>query len=143
MAREMTRGEIDELLASQFVVRLGCHAGGDIYVVPVAYAWDGSAIVAFSYEGRKLTMMRTAPAVCVEVDAVVHFGSWRSVIGWGVFEELSGDERERAKAILASRLTPLLQDDESRTRMSRAMADDPSPVVFRIHLDRVSGRIEQ
>lgn len=138
----MNRGEIDELLSRQFVLRLGCHAGGEIYVVPVAYAWDGAAIFAFSYDGRKLSAMRSDPDVCVEVDSVEHFGSWRSVIGWGRFEELEGDERARAKEVLASRFAPHLKDPESRKRLARAMADDPPPVLFRVLLTKVTGRIE-
>lgn len=142
MAREMSRGEIDELLTEQFVLRLGCRDRGEIYVVPVAYAWDGATIFAFSYDGRKLAAMRSDPDVCVEVDSVEHFGSWRSVIGWGTFEELEGDERARAKQLLASRFTPHLRDSESRNRLARAMADDPPPVVFRVVLDAITGRIE-
>lgn len=142
MAREMTRGEIDALLSEQFVVRLGCRAGDETYVVPVAYAWDGSAIVAFSYEGRKLAAMRSHPRVCVEIDSVEHFGNWRSVIGWGTFEELEGDERHRAKQLLAARFAPHLRDPESRMRLDHAMADDPPPIVFRIVLDEMTGRSE-
>lgn len=144
MSREMSRDEIDELLAGQFVIRLGCRDGADVYVVPLAYAWDRDedAVVAFSYEGRKLSAMRSDPRVCLELDAVEHFGKWQSVIAWGEFEELDGTERVRAKELLAARLSPHVRDEVSRSRMARAMADDPAPVVFRIRLGTVSGRAE-
>ncbi len=143
MAREMSRGEIDELLSGQFVVRLGCHEEHQSYVVPVACAWDGEAVVGFSYEGRKLTAMRRNRRVCVEADEVEHFGKWRSVIGWGQFEELAGEARDRAKELLASHLTPHVEDEESRRRLASAMRDDPAPVVFRIRLDEMTGRAEE
>ena len=142
MAREMTRDEIEELLSEQFVVRLGCTREEEIFVVPVAYAWDGTSILAFSYEGRKLEMMRAEPHVCIEIDDVEHFGRWRSVIGWGRFEVLEGDERRQAKEALARRLEPVIRDSRSRSRLERGMADDPPPTVFRIRLDTMTGRIE-
>ena len=38
MVRELEREEVDELLRTQVVGRVGCHAGGETYVVPVIYA---------------------------------------------------------------------------------------------------------
>lgn len=144
MSREMSRDEIDELLDGQFVIRLGCRDGEEVYVVPIAYAWDrdADAIVAFSYEGRKLSAMRSDPRVCLELDAVEHFGSWRSVVAWGEFEELEGIDRVGARELLAERFAPHLKDETSRSRLARAMADDPPPVVFRIRLGQVTGRSE-
>ncbi|MDX1582138.1 MAG: pyridoxamine 5'-phosphate oxidase family protein [Thermoanaerobaculia bacterium] len=142
MAREMRSDEIDELLDEQYVARLGCRSGDEIYVVPVAYARDGRAIHVFSYEGRKLEMMRREPRVCVEIDDIEHFGRWRSVIGWGKFEELAGEDRARAKALLARRLEPEIFDSISKKRLEAAMADDPAPVVFRIRLETITGRAE-
>lgn len=142
MAREMSPDEVERLLAEQFVVRIGCTRNDEIFVVPVAYAWDGNSILAFSYEGRKLEMMRAEPEVCIEIDDVVHFGKWRSVVAWGKFEELKGEERANAKELLARRLDPEIRESLSRTRLDRAMADDPPPVVFRITLETITGRVE-
>jgi nitroimidazol reductase NimA-like FMN-containing flavoprotein (pyridoxamine 5'-phosphate oxidase superfamily) len=38
MIEHLDRAEIDDLLRAQVVGRVGCHAGGLTYVVPVIYA---------------------------------------------------------------------------------------------------------
>jgi len=91
--RELNPDEIVEFLRAQRIARLGCHAGGETYVVPVIYAYDDGAIVTVTQEGRKVTMLRENPRVCVEVDEydTDGRGSWRSVIAYGGAEELAGD----------------------------------------------------
>src|SRR4029078_13459162 len=51
--RELSRGEIDEFLRGQRIARLGCHADGVTYVVPLIYAYDDGAGVGVAAEGRK------------------------------------------------------------------------------------------
>ena len=98
LVRELDRDEIEEFLLSQRIARLGCHAGGETYVVPVIYAYGDGALVTVTQEGRKVAMLRENPRVCVEVDEydTDGRGSWRSVIGYGNAEELAGDAIEDA-----------------------------------------------
>jgi uncharacterized protein len=142
MAREMTAEEVDQLIAAETVARIGCSAGDEIYVVPVAYAKWRDAIYVFSHEGRKLRMMRQNPRVCVEIDTVAHLGSWRSVIAWGRFEELSDHDAERGAAIISERLASFATDPESRRRLDEALGTQPRPVVYRIVIERATGRAE-
>ena len=65
----LDRHEIDDFLERELVGRIGCHADGVTYVVPIIYAYDGVAFHAHTIEGRKLRMMRTNPRVCFEVDS--------------------------------------------------------------------------
>ena len=96
--RELSRDEIEDFLRGQRIARLGCHADGQTYVVPVIYAYEDGAVVTVTTEGRKVAMLRENPRVCVEVDEydADAKGSWRSVIAQGTSEELSGDEIEPA-----------------------------------------------
>src|SRR5689334_15533829 len=96
--------DIERILHSETVGRIGCHADGRTYVVPITYAYDGTAIYGHSAEGLKLRMMRANPRVCFEVEQVDDLANWRSVIAWTTFEELHGAEAERAMQLLASRL---------------------------------------
>jgi uncharacterized protein len=133
---ELGRAEIDDLLRSQSVGRIGCHADGLTYVVPVIYAYDGKGFYAYSLEGQKIRMMRANPRVCFEVDEYDGRGSWRSAIVQGTYEELEGDGAERALALLTERFAErsATSEDERRRR------GNGSAVAFRIRLDEVTGR---
>jgi len=134
--RELNPDEIVEFLRAQRIARLGCHAGGETYVVPVIYAYDDGAIVTVTQEGRKVTMLRENPRVCVEVDEydTDGRGSWRSVIAYGGAEELAGDEIEGALAVLRERFARAAGREASPRPLS------PGTVVLRIRLETMSGR---
>jgi nitroimidazol reductase NimA-like FMN-containing flavoprotein (pyridoxamine 5'-phosphate oxidase superfamily) len=134
--RELSSREIDEFLRSQRIARLGCHADGVTYVVPLIYAYEDESVIAVTTEGRKTTMLRENPRVCVEVDEYDsdRTGSWRSVIAHGTYEELSGDAIEPALALMRERFA----HTAGRTAEPRALG--PGVVVLRIHLDQISGR---
>jgi len=134
--RELSRGEIEEFLRGQRIARLGCHAAGITYVVPLIYAYEDGAVVAVTTEGRKTAMLREDPRVCVEIDEYDFDGkgSWRSVIAYGMYEELSGDAIEDALALLRERFA------RAAGRAAEPRQLGPNAVVLRIELDDVSGR---
>jgi len=134
--RELSRGEIDAFLLDQRIARLGCHADGVTYVVPLIYAYEDGAVVAVTTEGRKTAMLRENPAVCVEVDEydADGKGSWRSVIGHGRYEELAGDAIEPALGLLRERFA------RTAGRAAEPRPLGPGVVVLRIALDELSGR---
>lgn len=134
--RELAPAEIDEFLRGQRIARLGCHARGETYVVPVIYAYDGAAIVSVTQEGRKVAMLRENPRVCVEVDEydTDGHGSWRSVIAYGNAEELAGEDIEDALGLLRERFARAA----GREAGSRPLS--PGTVVLRIRLETLSGR---
>ncbi len=134
--RELDRAEIEDFLREQRIARLGCHAGGETYVVPVIYAYDGGAVVTVTQEGRKVEMLRENPRVCVEIDEydTDGRGSWRSVIAYGAAEELAGEEIQGALAILRERFA------RAAGREAEPRPLSPGTVVLRICLDELSGR---
>lgn len=136
MIAELDRAEIDELLHAQVVGRIGCHAEGLTYVVPVIYAYDGEGLYAYSLEGTKIRMMRANPRVCFEVDEYEPSGSWRSAIVQGTYEELEGDEARRALALLTDRFAERAATSEGERRRR----GNGTPVAFRIRVDEVTGR---
>jgi uncharacterized protein len=143
----LSEAQIEELLRSEVVGRIGCWAEGKVYVVPIVYVYDGQAIYAHTGEGLKLRMLRANPQVCFEVDHVESLTNWQSVIAWGWFEELCGAEAERAVDLLAERIKPLVGEREGQPSHSqadgvgeRAIALEWRPVVFRIRLTERTGR---
>ena len=142
MSRVMEDGEIEAFIRREVVARIGCHADGTTYVVPVAYAYHDGELYGFSHEGMKLDMLRRNPTVCVEIDQVEHLGSWTSVIAWGEFAELEGEEADAGAALAAKRLGSLVSDAESRRRIEEALRKEPVPVIYRIRLGKRTGRVE-
>jgi len=134
--RELSRGEIEEFLLGQRIARLGCHADGVTYVVPLIYAYDDGAVVAVTTEGRKTAILRENPRVCVEVDEydADGKGSWRSVIAYGTYEELAGDAIEPALALMRERF------ERTAGRAAEPRPLGANVVVLRIPLDEISGR---
>lgn len=145
MLGEMTNGQIDQVLAAAAVGRIGCHADGKTYVVPVAFAFDGQHIYAHSRNGLKIAMMRKNPNVCFEVEVIENMRNWRCVIVTGVFEELKTTPLQlKAFKVLTDRLSPM-----TTSRAARPPAQPPPgekkmrPVFFRISIAEKSGRFEK
>jgi nitroimidazol reductase NimA-like FMN-containing flavoprotein (pyridoxamine 5'-phosphate oxidase superfamily) len=132
---ELSRAEIDELLRAQAVGRIGCHADGLTYVVPVIYAYDGECVHVATVEGQKVRMMRSNPDVCFEVDDYAGPGRWRSAILHGTYEEAAGEEREATLAVLKERFA---QPGSPGAR--RPEAHDRQSVCFRIRVREATGR---
>ena len=45
MLGELTEKEIEEVLTTNVVGRIGCSSGQRIYVVPVTYVYDGESVI--------------------------------------------------------------------------------------------------
>lgn len=140
--------EIDQLLHSQIIGRIGCHSDDVTYVVPVSYAYDGKYLYGYSEEGMKLNMMRKNPEVCFQTDTLPHMDRWRSVVCWGRFEELTSEE-ERRTAVhhLMSRIYPIVAS--KRVKLSdewpfhSSDMTDIKGVLYRIELTKKTGKYEQ
>jgi nitroimidazol reductase NimA-like FMN-containing flavoprotein (pyridoxamine 5'-phosphate oxidase superfamily) len=142
MLGELTPEEIDGVLRSEAIGRIGCYAFGRPYVVPITYAFDGVAVYGHSREGLKLRMMRSHPAVCFEVDRFESVSSWRSVIALGTFSELESSEAEIAMQLLRRRLAPLVPSATS-VPDGRLHSSGLPWSVFRILLGERTGRFER
>ena len=127
MLGELTPEEIDEMLRSEAIGRIGCYAFGRPYVVPITFAYDGVAVYGHSREGLKLRMMRSHPSVCFEVDRMEGLSDWRSVIAMGTFSELQATQAETAMELLRRRIGPLVPSATSTRMDSRTPRGCPGP----------------
>src|SRR5436190_15863018 len=101
MLGTLTLLQIEEVIKGQIVGRIGCHADGLTYVVPVSYAYDGDYIYSRTFEGMKINMMRRNPDVCFEAEDTKSLSKWRSVVAWGSYEELpEGLQRKEVVRVL-------------------------------------------
>ena len=148
MLGELAPAEIEQLLRTEWVARLGLHASRLTYVVPISYVYDGQAVIGHTGDGLKLEMLRANPKVCVEVDQVENLGNWRSVIAWGRFEELTGHAAADGLEQLMTRFAPMMTSpDTTPSHGAHPVAQHGTgPMhgcVFRIVLEEKSGRFEQ
>jgi hypothetical protein len=143
---ELNDREIDIVLHEEKLGRIGCHSRGLTYVVPVSYVFDGSNVYVLSAEGMKVQMMRENPRVCFEVEQIAHWTKWKTVLAWGTFVELEGEEAEAAKMLLRSRLTPLIEFESKLAEQEHprlpGIADRPT-TIYRIALEERTGRFER
>ena len=136
MVDNMDSQEIQRLLHSARVARLGCIAHGDPYVVPINYEFRDGAIYGHSLPGLKISALRENPRACVQVDEIETGLRWKSALAFGNYEELT-DVAERHEA-----LTRLLDRYPMMTPVEwRAVhdADTQDIIVFRINIDRMTG----
>ena len=148
MLGELTAQEIEELLRYEVTGRIGCHADGRTYVVPITYAYEKGYVYCHSAEGLKLRMMRKNPTVCFEVDRVQDVGNWKSVIATGRFEELSGRDVIAAMDVLISRFGEMAAPAHPSFVLRSSDAEPPRAdgrtiVLYRIHLAEKTGRFEK
>lgn len=142
MLGDLNKREIIDLLERQLIGRLGCHADDETYVVPVNYIFRNNAIYAHTGNGKKLEMMRKNPKVCFQVDEIQDTFRWKSVIVWGIFEELTGEERQQAMQGIIHRIMPLTDNKTQHSSHGIATEKHDSLVVFKIPLIEGTGRFE-
>ena len=150
MIGNLSDAEIDQLLLRETTGRIGCHAEGRTYVVPITYVYEAGTVYGNSQEGMKTRLMRRNPQVCFEVDQVEDLANWRSVIAWGRFEELQGAEAVRAMDIWISRFAGLVVSETSHPSFVIRRVDPESRrddgrgvVLFGIRLTEKTGRFEK
>ncbi len=147
MFGQLNEEQIEQLLQRQYVGRIGCTANHVVYVVPVGYAYDGTSVYAHSLEGMKITMMRENPEVCFEVDDTSDISNWQSVIGWGTFEELAGEERVEAIKLLAFKNIPVVASKTAKLLPEYPFYpsdfNEMEGIVYQIKLNKKTGRFEK
>ncbi len=146
MFTTLTSEQIEDLIHSQVVGRIGCHADDLTYVVPISYAYDGVCIYGRTFEGKKLNMLRKNPKVCFQVDNTRDLSNWQSAICWGEFEEIKEQAgRHLAIGLLQNRHIPLVHSQTMQLAQDSPFAsdDDSIPgVLFRIRIQEKSGMAE-
>jgi nitroimidazol reductase NimA-like FMN-containing flavoprotein (pyridoxamine 5'-phosphate oxidase superfamily) len=154
MIGDLNRAEMERVLRTEAVGHLACCPDGRPYVVPIAYAYHEGCIYAHSGLGMKVEAMREQPEVCFQVEHIDNVAEWKSVIAWGRYEELDGEEADNALHLLVGRLSPLLPDSDAENKdlesdglsgstrhiLSRSSRHG---VVYRIRVTEMTGRFER
>ena len=138
---------MENVLKRSLVGRIGCHADGETYIVPISYAFDGRFIYCHTHNGKKTDIMRKNARICFQVDDMKNMANWESVLIQGHYEEIvDRKERNEAMQILLSRYLPVISS--ITTHLGEHWPFQPDDineidgVVFRIAINEMTGRYE-
>jgi uncharacterized protein len=148
MLGKLTEEQIDQVLSANMIGRIGCYADEKIYVVPVAYLYDDGCLLGHTIRGMKTKMLKMNPKCCFEVDSMQDMGNWQSVIAWGTFEELEGEEEKNALKKLIKQLMPVMtgqsnHPDQELEQLHKLEALHLKATVYRIKIEEKTGRFEK
>ena len=140
IVHEMTEQECRAMLAVAHVARLACALNNQPYIVPIHVDLEGEFLYSSASQGLKIDWMRQNPAVCLEVDELLPRTDWASVVVFGRYEELPNLPEYEASRRVALRLFQRHPMWWEPAGLPLAGHDQQPSVVFRIRIDRVTGR---
>lgn len=142
MEQDLSEEQIKHVLSHNIIGHLGCHAADITYIIPICYAYHEDSIYGRTYEGQKIQMLRTNPGVCFQVENIESMVRWKSVICWGVFEELTDSEqRNQAIHVLQNRIGAVVMDQKLlASQYWPFQAPEKKGIVFAIRLSKKTGR---
>jgi|3_EtaG_2_1085321.scaffolds.fasta_scaffold07026_2 hypothetical protein len=148
MLGELTERQINDVLQTQFIGRIGCYGNSKPYIVPIGYAFEEPYIYSRSREGLKVDLMRENKEVCFQVDIIENMVNWRSVILCGKYEEISEDiEKEKALNIIMDKMNPIMTSETLKPQdlpgVPINVEKEKRAIVFRIKIVEKSGRFEK
>lgn len=143
IVQEMMREDNIAVLSSQGLGRLACARDNRPYLVPFHYAFSDNHLYSFSMQGQKIDWMRENAQVCVQVDEIIANREWRSVIVYGLFEELPDTpqwqrDRDHAWSLLQQHAN--WWEPGSLKPSSPSTAVGSAPVFYRIRIESMTGR---
>lgn len=149
MLGELDGLQIEDLLMSLPIGRIGCHADGVTYIIPVNYVYEDNTLYAHSKKGMKIDIMRKNPDVCFQVDAIDDLLNWESVICWGKFEEIF-DMQEKTQVMqkIINWVMPLMHGETAQpshgfTDNASDVGEDVELILYKIVLTKKTGRFEK
>ena len=132
--------DIEEIIASAMVCRLGLVDGDRPYIVPVCFGYeDGHLYVHCAPVGHKIDLLTANPEVCVELEADVELircdqacgwaFHYRSAIGYGRGSVITDEEqKEHCLDVIMAHCSSAATDGEQREhRPDMVMAHYDSP----------------
>jgi nitroimidazol reductase NimA-like FMN-containing flavoprotein (pyridoxamine 5'-phosphate oxidase superfamily) len=140
VVEEMTERECRAMLASANVARLACARNNQPYIVPVHIDLEGEFLYGYATLGQKIEWMRENPLVCLQIDEILDDERWSSVLVFGRYEELPAEAEYNDSRRIAQRLFQRRAVWWEPAAVPLAAHERRIPVVYRIHIGRVTGR---
>ncbi len=136
---------IQDILKGNTVCRIALSDRDEPYIVPMNYGYDGEYIYLHcAPEGQKMDILKKNNRICIEITDSIELKSaekacsfstkYRSVIGFGSVEEISGQTDKKAG------LEVIMQQQTGKRGWSFADKDIKNIAVLKISIDTVSGK---
>ncbi len=148
MIGDLTQNQMEDILEKVEHAHLACHADGETYCIPIFFAHENGYLYGHTYEGKKISMMRKNPHVCVLIHTLRDLWNWKSIVIQGDYEELSGEDAVNAVKLLSQRLGSLKRhgayflDVEYDSQSHYARQDHRPVILYRLKIKEMTGRFE-
>lgn len=137
---EMRAQECRAMLARTNLARLACARNNQPYVVPIHVDLHDDFLYSYATLGQKIEWMRENPVVCLELDELMSDQHWASLVVFGRYEELPSVPEHQESRRVAERLFLRHAMWWEPASVPLASHDRRPPIVFRIRIDRMTGR---
>lgn len=140
--KNLDSSECYQILERGRIAHLACHVQDEIHLVPITYSFVDGYLYSHSKLGKKIEIMRKNPRVCLQVEEIQDFFKWKSIIAWGLFEELKGDTATTAMRSLIKKIT---EGESGKLRSDLELdltAMLESAIIYRIKVEKITGRYE-
>jgi nitroimidazol reductase NimA-like FMN-containing flavoprotein (pyridoxamine 5'-phosphate oxidase superfamily) len=138
------RAEIDSIIRSSQVCRLGLSDNGQPYVVPLCFGYDGKALYFHcAKEGRKLDILRRNNKACFEFDVVAGLVEANQGCDWGIgYQSVIGFGTAQVIEDIAQKETALTCLMAQYSRQSFVFPPDrlARAAVVRVEIDSLTGK---
>jgi nitroimidazol reductase NimA-like FMN-containing flavoprotein (pyridoxamine 5'-phosphate oxidase superfamily) len=143
IVHDLDSAECLAVLTGAHLGRLACARADQPYIVPAFFYFDREeySLFSFSTVGQKIDWMRENPKVCVEFEQIVDQFHWTTVVVFGRYEEIDDSPENVAARRRAHELWQRHHAWWLPGAARRASGEEHhTPIVFRIRIDRVTGR---
>ncbi|PRX48827.1 pyridoxamine 5'-phosphate oxidase family protein [Salegentibacter salegens] len=144
--RAMTLIESTQLLAENYIGRLGYLSRGRGEIIPITYYYDPeqNSILSYSGQGGKIEAMRKNPLVTFQVDEISTLEKWKSVLLYGKFTELEGTDAKYMLHFFSEGVKKTIKNKGKSIpdfiENFSSKSNSNSPIVYRIDIDEINGR---
>jgi len=143
----MNSNESAQLLAENYIGRLGYISKKRPEIIPITYYYDPeeNIILSYSGEGSKIEALRKNPLVSFQVDEITSLEKWKSVLLYGRFEELKGIDAKYMLHSFSEGVKAIIENKQKSSpdfisEFSSKTNNSDTPIVYRIHIDEIIGR---
>ena len=150
MIQNLSKTEIEKVLSSHYLGRMGCCENNTPHVIPITYYYDKTtqSIISHTREGMKSKIFRNNPSVCLEVEEFENLRNWKSVVVYGEVEELRGGTARNALHTFVENLKKTISKLENLkvskvSEISQSTHPNNQAIIFRIKPTKIAGKFEK